>query len=356
MTTLAAWLHDLSPFAVQLWPGFGLRWYGLSYAVGFLIAWIVLRWLISRGAAQIPKDRASDAIILMAIGAVVGGRLGYAIFYEPSLFWRFTGSLPYWQLLDLTKGGMSSHGGITGVVLTAWRVSRGFKGDTAERVGRTTWLHVLDLTTLMAPFGLFLGRIANFINGELLGRIVAMPGEPAPWWAVKFPQEVLSEHAPPLTPEQVFRLEDLVERTATGSEAGFVQGYERLMQQVQRGAPDLARELEPLLAARHPSQLYQAFAEGIVVGVVVWAVAAQPRKPGILGCWFLITYGVTRVLTELWRLPDGHLAVQRLGGLSRGQWLSVAMVVLGVVMLWRLSRGTMNAVGGWAFRRTTPAA
>ncbi len=355
MTTLAAWLHDLSPFAVQLWPGFGLRWYGLSYAVGFLIAWVVLRWLISRGAAQVPKDRAADAIILMAIGAVLGGRLGYAIFYEPSLFWRFTGSVPYWLLLDLTKGGMSSHGGIIGVVLTAWRVSRGFKNEAGQRTGRTSWLHVLDLTTLMAPFGLFLGRIANFINGELLGRIVAMPGEPAPWWAVKFPQEVLSEHAPPLTPEQAANLDDLIVRSSPAGEMSYVQAYERLLERVQRGAPDLARELEPLISARHPSQLYQAVAEGMIVGAVVWIIAAKPRKPGMLGCWFLITYGVTRVITELWRLPDGHLAVQRFAGLSRGQWLSVGMVVLGVVMLWRLSRRPGERVGGWSVKRSTPA-
>lgn len=349
---LAAWLHDLSPFAVRFWGGFGLRWYGLSYAIGFVIAWIILRWLITRGAAQIPRDRAADAIILMAIGAVVGGRLGYAMVYEQALFWTFTRSLPWWRLLDLTRGGMSAHGGIVGVILAAWRVSRGFRDMRGERVGRTSYLHVLDLTAMLAPFGLFLGRIANFINGELLGRIVAMPGEPAPWWAVKFPQEVLSEHAPTLTPEQEMALARLIDEYSRPGDVSFSQVYERILERLQNGAPDLAERLEPLIAARHPSQLYQAFAEGVVVGAIVWLVARVPRKPGVVGCAFLIAYGASRIITEIWRLPDAHLHVQRILGLSRGQWLSAAMVVIGLVILMVLTRRGNPRSGGWSRPRT----
>jgi phosphatidylglycerol:prolipoprotein diacylglycerol transferase len=205
---------------------------------------------------------------------------------------------------------------------------------------------VLDVMCLLAPFGLLLGRIANFVNGELLGRIVAAPGEPAPWWAVKFPQERLEGDAPALTAEQAQRLADLARPFMRPGDT-FEAGYRRLLERVQDGAPGLAEQLSPLISARHPSQLYQAVAEGVVVGAVVWVIARRPRRPGVVGCWFLITYGVLRVATEVWRLPDAHLVHGRVLGLSRGQWLSAMMVVFGAVALSVLLRRGGAKVGGW---------
>jgi phosphatidylglycerol:prolipoprotein diacylglycerol transferase len=109
----------------------------------------------------------------------------------------------------------------------------------------------------------------------------------------------------------------------------------------------VARELAPFLAARHPSQLYQAAAEGLVLGGVLWWVWRKPRRVGVVGCWFLITYGVMRIVTEFWRLPDGHLAVQRVLGLSRGQWLSAVMVVVGAALMWHYARREGERLGGW---------
>lgn len=364
--TLAAWLHNLDPYAIRLWGDFGIRWYGLSYAAGFVIAWLVLRALARRGRVLIPPQRVGDAIITMALGAVVGGRLGYVLIYRPELLWTFTPRLPWWGVLDIASGGMASHGGIVGVILAAWRVSKGWKsqepgigpevtGDAAKqhsrkprpvssrhplapspsppRYGRVPLLHVLDCAALVAPFGLFLGRVANFINGELLGAPVAAPGRPSPWWSVKFPQEVLSEHAPDLSHEQVERLLDLANRAALPSDEGFEAKYGRLVERIQNGAGDLARELEPLLSARYPSQLFQAAAEGIVLGAVLCVVWRRPLAHGVVGCWFLIAYGAMRILTEVWRLPDGHLQVARIAGLTRGQWLSAAMIVAGFAFL-----------------------
>jgi phosphatidylglycerol---prolipoprotein diacylglyceryl transferase len=345
--TLAAWLHTLDPFLFRVSGGFGIRWYGLSYAAGFLIAWVLLKRLARRGLVLIPPERIGDAIIVMALGAVIGGRLGYVLFYRPELLWTFEPRLPWWGVLDVASGGMASHGGMIGVIVGAWRVSRGWKDSSGTVRGRTSMLHVLDASALVAPFGLFLGRIANFINGELLGAVVAEPGRPSPWWSVKFPQEVLTEHAPPLSPEQADRLQALVDRVALPTDTFFDQKYERLLAQIQQGAPDLARDLEPLLAARYPSQLFQAAAEGIVLGAVLWWVWRRPRLPGVVGCWFMITYGVLRIITELWRLPDGHLSAPRLAGLSRGQWLSVAMVGVGLLFLWWIVRRGGQKVGGW---------
>lgn len=352
--TLAAWMHDLSPVAFRLGP-LTVRWYGLSYLAGFAAAWVILRWLARRGTSRLAPERVADAVLAGVVGVVVGGRLGYVLFYRPSLAWTFTTDLPWWGVLAVHEGGMASHGGMIGAVIAAWFIARGRPAVDGSHPERVPMLHVLDLMCLVAPIGLFFGRIANFVNGELLGRIVAAPGEPAPWWAVRFPQELAERDAPDLTADQARRLNEAIEAVRQpGDTQGM--GLDRLIAAVQRGVPGIRERVEPLLSARHPSQLYQAAAEGIVVGAVVWLVARRPRVPGVIGCWFLISYGVLRVLTEVWRLPDSHLAVQRPGGLSRGQWFSVVMVVIGAAALARLSRSTTPRLGGWAVKQPEAAA
>lgn len=346
--TLAAWLHDLSPFLVKFTDTFGLRWYGLAYAAGFAIAYVLMRWLARRGAIAISPERVGDTILLFVIGVVVGGRLGYALFYRPSLFWTFTADPPWWGLLAIHEGGMSSHGGILGVILMSYVVARGWKDERGVRHGAAHPYHIMDITAMLVPFGLLLGRLANFINAELLGKIVAMPGEPAPWWAVKFPQERLTDEAPALTADQSARLLEIVRPFAGPGEDPLYPAYERMLERIQAGDHALAADLAPLIAARVPSQLLQGLAEGVIVGAVVWWVARKPRVPGVVGCWFLISYGVLRVITEIWRLPDSHLAVPRIAGLSRGQWLSLVMVAFGAVMLWVVTRRGGPKVGGWA--------
>lgn len=346
MLTLAAWLHDLSPVAFRVGP-LTIRWYGLSYLAGFAVAWLLFRWLSRRGVARIPPERVGDAVLACVVGVVVGGRLGYVLVYRPSLLWTFTDTAPWWELLAVNQGGMASHGGILGAIIAGWFVSRGPKGADGSRRQRVPYLHVMDVLALLTPFGLGLGRIANFVNGELLGRIVAAPGEPAPWWAVKFPQELLEANAPALFADQQQKLDALADSVKRPDDS-YGAGVERLIEAVQHGNRDLAEQLAPLVSARHPSQLYQGVAEGVVLAAVLWFVARKPRVPGIVGCWFLITYGVLRVITEIWRLPDSHLASPRVLGLSRGQWLSVAMVGVGAFFLVKLSRSNKPRLGGWA--------
>ncbi len=343
--TFAAWLHDLGPVAFRLGP-LTIRWYGLSYLAGFAVAWLFLRWLARRGVAHLSPQRVGDIVLACIIGIVVGGRLGYAVFYRPSLIWSMAPDFPWWELLAVNEGGMASHGGIIGGIIAGWFVARGPKGPDGSRPQRVPFRHVLDIFTMLAPFGLFFGRLANFINGELLGRIVAMPGEPAPWWAVKFPQELLESNAPPLSAAQQVQLDALVESVGRPGEP-YLAGVERLIEAVQRGDKAIAGQLAPLISARHPSQLYQAAAEGVGVGLALWFVARKPRVPGLVGSWFLIAYGVLRIVTELWRLPDAHLAVGRILGLSRGQWLSALMVVIGLFFLVKLSLSKEPKMGGW---------
>lgn len=344
--TLASWFHNLDQFAIEISAGIGLRWYGLAYVAGFIIAWILLKQMARRRWILIPAERVGDAILLAVAGVVLGGRLGYVLLYEPQLLWSFTNTLPWWDLLAVNKGGMAFHGGLIGVGIASWRISRGWKDEHGNRSGQAPFLHVADSLTLVTPFGLFFGRIANFINGELLGKIVAMPGEPAPWWSVKFPQEMFTGHQPELTNVQEGQWMSLFWRMRIGDEPQDVT-YARILREIQGGSAELAAQLEPLISARHPSQLYQAAAEGIIVGAVLWLIWRKPRVPGAMCSWFLILYGVSRIVTELWRLPDAHLEVERVLGLSRGQWLSVAMIVVGLYVLRLLARRGGEAIGGW---------
>ena len=355
LTLADAWLHDLSPFLVRFTESFGLRWYGLSYALGFLAGYLQLRWLATRGLIAIPPHRCGDAILTVVVGVVVGGRLGYVLFYEPSLLWDISSGAPWWGVLAINRGGMASHGGMIGVVLAAWRLSRGWKLPDGTVEGRSSMLHVADALAFIAPAGLLFGRLANFVNGELLGRIAARPGETGPWWSVRFPQEVLSGHDSMRTDAQSQALDQLVFREARMPDEPWDLVYERIVEQIQAGGTEgtrLANELAPLLSARYSSQLLQAGAEGLVLAALLWIIWARPRKPGVVGAWFLISYGLMRVLTELVRLPDAQVAMQRIMGLSRGQWLSVLMVAVGIAILYWRSRSAIERRGGWASRKS----
>jgi phosphatidylglycerol:prolipoprotein diacylglycerol transferase len=222
-------------------------------------------------------------------------------------------------------------------------------------------LHALDLVGAVCPVGLGFGRIANFINGELLGEIVAKPGAPSPWWSVKFPQELVSGHPCERSPDQQAALETLASKFV-GPRESLEDGYSHLIAIVQNHASSSHQEvmtkLEPLLAARYPSQLLQAATDGPILLAVLWWIWRKPRTPGIIGCWFMITYGVMRIITEVWRLPDMDVGDPRILGLSRGQWLSVAMVLVGFVGIAiikaRAKRLDIAPIGGWGVK-TSPS-
>ncbi len=349
---LAAWLHTLSPFLVRFSDSLGLRWYGMAYLAGFLVGFLLLRALSRRGLTPIPLDRVDHAIMWLIGGVLVGGRLGYVLIYDRALLWTMTDSFPWWNLLAINKGGMASHGGMIGAAVAAWRISRGWTEPDGARVGACPPLHVMDLTCMLAPCGLFFGRIANFVNGELLGKVVSPPGTEGPWWSVQFPQELrgwdspgvrdVHSHAPDLSAQQQSQLSELVHSVALPGDS-FADALERIIQHAAR----YAGQLKPLLSSRHPSQIYQAVAEGLVVGAIVWAAAARPRKPGVVGAVFLISYGALRIVTEFVRLPDAQFDVGRPLGLSRGQWLSAAMVAAGACVLAWASRRNVPRLGGW---------
>lgn len=335
----ASWLHTIDPFAVHFGGGVGLRWYGVAYVAAFAFAWLALGWLARRRLILVPAHAVGDLVLAVIVGTLVGGRLGYIAFYQPSLLWEFSSSAPWWGVLAINRGGMASHGGMIGIVIACALFARRH---------RLPVMHIVDCLTFVGPPGAFLGRMANFVNGELLGRVVARPGEAGPWWSVRYPQELLDPgHSPALSAEQEERLTGLLLRVAREGDS-YTDAAARLIVRVQSGDAQIAAELAPLLSARHPSQLYQAFAEGVVVMVALLIVWARPRRAGVVTAWFLMVYGAGRVLTEFIRLPDAHLAVQRIAGLSRGQWMSVVMIVAGAAVLWwAVKRPWSEPIGGW---------
>lgn len=265
----AYWVHDLSPFLLQFSENFGIRYYGLAYLLGFFGGVAMLHWYHRRGRSPFGPSMINDLMTYIIIGVLVGGRLGYFFLYQ-------MGSVRTDPLVlfRIWEGGMSSHGGFIGVVAAmAWYARK-------RRVG---FFQLSDIIASVTPVGLLLGRIANFINGELWGKITNVP------WAIIFPQS-----ATPGTPVSE-------------------------------------------IPARHPSQLYQAGLEGALLLAYAqwrfWRSATVRQHPGRLSGEFLIAYAVLRIVGELFREPDASL----LFGLSRGTFYSIFFIVVGFVILRRSS-------------------
>jgi phosphatidylglycerol:prolipoprotein diacylglycerol transferase len=313
-----AYFHRMEPFAIRITEGFGIRWYGLAYLAGFVIAWAALRWLARRERIGLTVAQVGDLMLVVVLGVLIGGRLGYALFYDPTLFLDFSGDAPFWGLLAINKGGMASHGGIAGVILAFMFYAR--------RHGLAV-LHLLDLASALCPAGLFLGRIANFVNAELWGRALppSMQANP-PSWGVKYPEEILLD--------SFQRAEEVREQLGP-----IVTGDATFLTNVVAAARDadapqhaeVVAALKPLLTAYYPSQLIQAITDGPLLFLLLAGLWLAPRKPGVIGGWFLIGYGAMRIATEAVRQPDAGVGLVL--GLSRGQQLSILMIASGIVGL-----------------------
>jgi len=339
---LAAWLHRIDPFLIQFSEQVGLRWYGLSYVIGFLLAYALMRWLARTGRSRLNPEAVGDFVFTVALGTVIGGRLGYCVFYQPHLLIDFNPAFPFWGALRMWEGGMASHGGILGMLVGCV--------IHARRTDRGVW-HLLDLCAITAPIGVCFGRVANFINGELVGRAVR-PDFPL---AVKFPQDILDW--PRYAPEKLPQLRPILREL--GLPAGerlthdALQQVVRTVQSTGEQADRIAGMLEPLLTARHPAQLYAAGLEGLLVFAVLAGIWLRPRRPGVIAGACLLTYGIVRIGQELFRRPDLHIGFQALG-LTRGQWLSVALVLGGATLLCWCARRRAEPIGGWG-RAAPPA-
>ena len=261
---------NIDPVAIRLGP-LAVHWYGLTYLVAFvLFFWLAKRRLRHEPFASITEPAPwtrrdiEDLLFWGVLGVILGGRLGYSLFYKPAYY----AAHPL-EIFAIWQGGMSFHGGMLGVIVAMmlWARTRG-----------RPWLQVTDLIAPCVPLGLAAGRIGNFINGELWGR-VADPSLP---WGMVF-----------------------------------------------RGAGD---------APRHPSQIYQFLMEGVLLFILLWLYARKPRQMGQVSGAFLTGYGLFRFIAEYFREPDAHLGLLALG-MSMGQWLCIPMIVAGVLMwVWATRR------------------
>lgn len=255
---------EIDPVAFSLGP-LDIRWYALAYLAGFLLGWQYVLYLcgldkeIKTYEARIHKTDIDDFLPWGVLGVILGGRLGYVLFYQPQLIWMAPLEIP-----AIWNGGMSFHGGVLGLLTAmgafAWK-------------RRLPFLNLTDMICCAAPIGLFFGRVANFINGELFGRPTEMP------WGVVFPR------------------------------GGYLP--------------------------RHPSQLYEAALEGLLLALVMAILVHRPglrHRPGLLSGLFLIGYALCRVTAEFFREPDLHIGFV-LGPFTMGQMLSVPMVLGGAFLV-----------------------
>lgn len=259
MTDSPYWVHDLSPFLIRFGENLGIRYYGLAYVLGFLAAYWLLHRYARAGRSLLPAPKIGDLMFAIVIGVFAGGRLGYFLLYQPQVIWTEPA-----QLLRVWEGGMASHGGFVGVALAlTWFARR----------QALSFLHLGDLIASITACGLMLGRLANFINGELWGKPATVA------WAVVFP--------------------------LSGD-----------------GLP------------RHPSQLYQAALEGGLLFACMqlrfWRSDVVRRHPGQLAGEFLIGYAILRAVGELFREPDPAGLIL---GLSRGTFYSIFLVVVGIGLI-----------------------
>jgi phosphatidylglycerol:prolipoprotein diacylglycerol transferase len=294
---LAYYVHNLDPFIFRITGNVGPRWYGMAYVLAFVFAYLLLRVLSRRGYLDLPVSALGDFVTWVAFfGVMIGGRIGYVLFYKPEMLRDPLSILRVWE------GGMSSHGGIIGVVLFTLIYSRRHK---------LPWTNPGDNLCVVAPIGLFLGRMANFINGELYGRITSVS------WAVQFPKELLDSGNGDQGPRALAAVQQV---------DPSIRSIESIIDSV-RTNPQIADALRPILSPRHPSQIYEGLLEGVVLFAILWLVRTRLRTPnGFITGLFLICYSILRIIVENFREPDAPLV----GMFTRGQFFSFFTIAIGV--------------------------
>lgn len=313
MNLLATYIHHLDPILIDI-PGtpLALRWYGLAYVAGFVLGYLVLLQLSKRELYCVKPDKLGDFITGVCIfGVLMGGRLGEFFFYWlPREGWSGLCADPFW-VLRVWEGGMASHGGILAVLIV---------GLHYARKNRLSPAALIDGLAIVSTIGIFFGRVANFINGELYGRITTADNP----IAMKFPMELAT-----LPPEQQLAAARAMEEAAGAPlpRAGFYEAVQQLCRENEAAREALGQYLNP----RYPSQLFEALGEGLLIFIVLLTLRLTCRNvpAGLFSALFCFLYAIARITAECFKEPDA--AVWH--GITQGQLLSLGVVLLGIFFL-----------------------
>jgi phosphatidylglycerol:prolipoprotein diacylglycerol transferase len=316
----ATYVHNLNPVLLRLTDAIQLRWYGLAYLMGFMAGFFLLRNLARRGLWVLKPEQTGDFIAAAALfGVFLGGRIGYILFYQiPKAGWDEFAKDPL-MLVRVWEGGMASHGGILGLVIFTWFYARKHQ---------VTWTGLGDGLCVVAPVGLFFGRMANFINGELYGRVAEGVA-----WAVKFPLSMT---------ETTQEVQNAAWQACTQVDPKLAeaQTLDQLIA-AARANPEVSETLGNFLPARHPSQIYEGLLEGALLFAILWWVRTRfPKAPdGLLTGLFFALYAIFRIIGEQFREPDAEMV----GMLTKGQFFSLFMFLFSAAFLFHAWRGWKRA-------------
>ena len=311
----ANYVHDLNPVLWRITDAFQLRWYGLAYLAGFIAGFWLLKYMARKRLWVLEEEQVGDFIAALALfGVFLGGRLGYILMYQiPAEGWEGLKADPL-MVFKVWKGGMASHGGILGIVIFTWFYSRKHK---------ISWTGLGDGVCVVAPIGLFFGRIANFINGELYGRIAE--GVP---WAVKFPLSLAQ------CPREV---QDAAWLACSKVEPGLA--HAKSLEQLAaagRANPEVLQVLANFIPARHPSQIYEALLEGVLLFAILLTTRLKfPKAPhGTFTAMFFGLYAILRIIGEQFREPDAAMVWI----FTKGQFFSLFMLLFAAAFGWHAWR------------------
>lgn len=257
--------HSISPVAFSI-GSIEMHWYGLMYLIGFAIGWFLARIRAAKPGSAWTGVDVDDLLTQVMLGVIIGGRLGYVCFYDPATY--LADPL---EILKIWHGGMSFHGGLLGALASFWLFAK---------THRKSFWQVSDFVAPLVPQAIMWGRLGNFINGELWGKITSVP------WAVIFP-----------------------------------------------GAGP-----QP----RHPTQIYEALLEGLLLFIAIWIYSAKPRKPGAVSGFFAVGYAIARIFVEFVRLPDAHIGYLAFGWLTMGQLLCLPVLAIGLWLMLRPCKTSPN--------------
>ncbi len=271
MSASDVYIVKFEPVAFEIF-GFAIHWYGITYLVAFILGWMVTRYLArTHPNWNVKPAHVDDLLFYMGLGVILGGRIGYLLFYDigniinmPSI------GEALFRLISIHQGGMSFHGGFLGCMLALWFYNRKYKHG---------YFVIVDMMAIIAPLGLLAGRIGNFINGELWGK----PSDVA--WAMIFPKA--------------------------------------------NPNPGIDADLP-----RHPTPLYEAALEGVVLFIVIWVFSRKDRPTMAISGVFALGYGLARSFVEFYRIPDAHIGYLAFGWLTMGMILSAPLIVVGIILLW----------------------